>query len=376
MPFSEEQRDNLLYHLRQALRLQEGSSVEVDREDADTVHPIFVAHLRDLVSLREFKGHTRLGVKRSVLTPIAGLLDLYLPGGNIRAGEINKVWAWMETGVLPEVAGEGEALEEGDRLGYDDGTAQVTPEIADAIRLLQGMMSKQFPPSRDQSRLGPSRPLASEGGDRVQRSPAPRISAEPFYSSFPAGTDSQEAGFDQNELPRQGRRRGRQALSVEDVLGKAGGSTGRGGTSSVTDPQAAYFFRQALQSYPSVLAWQRNQGWKGQRNVTEGACLAGAIDHLAAENGGYEATTNLMSMEMLVRRLQGIVLAEHDPRDGWSTAAAWMEPIAGTSLPVNPVALRDVLKTAAQLRSAQGKAGDGKDGRGKGKGGARGENDE
>jgi hypothetical protein len=142
-------------------------------------------------------------------------------------------------------------------------------------------------------------------------------------------------------------------------------------------PQADYFFAQVFPNYTSVSAWARTHPWQGSRNKIEADLLAQVLDSLgresvAAGGRGLRDLTNNVSCELLVRRIQGLLLRERAGEDarGWAEARAWMEPLTGESLPVSAGACAKLDRAYRQHMGADG-GGDG-DGAGRGQPGRKG----
>ena len=221
----------------------------------------------------------------------------------------------------------------------------IDPELLQ--RLVQG--ARGAAPGRE--RTVPSRRGSTAGGEGL---PVSLLGVEEVEErggarSYPSGGVAEAAGLLTSAGP----------TTVADVLGAEGYNKGlKRGDKGMGEMQSLYFLRTTSASYPSVLAWARAYGWKNPRNKQEAIVLAALVDGLGREAGGHERTVGSFSLELLVRRLQGLCLLERDNRkNGGAICQRWVGAIfdADMGVPVGGSTLREVEKLAYQLNGTGGK---------------------
>lgn len=95
-------------------------------------------------------------------------------------------------------------------------------------------------------------------------------------------------------------------------------------------------------AYGSMLNWVRTVQWKHQRNRNECAAIAEAVDVLLSEGVAADS----LGIEILLRRINGVHLADSFNNWGVCTALPWTGP-NNSLLPRNT--LTSALKQAAQM---------------------------
>ena len=250
---------------------------------------------------------------------------------------LEPLFRWATSGESEDDEETGQSLNQAD----DQGLPTENQELAAAVAAL-GARLAAHPGTVD-----PPAPHATVASIREQRTAGPR-SQQPFPAAASVGLGT--------------------ATGAPSGLTASMFTYGSGATAGVRatlgsrhsllesapelhDCQAAYFLRQVMRSYPSVVAWVQAQQWTGARNRLEAEIFGVMADALGSEAGGFVNILDNMSLEIAVRRLQALrLLDENINGQGANLANSWMSPVMATvSLPLPPAALRNLVKTQALI---------------------------
>jgi hypothetical protein len=151
---------------------------------------------------------------------------------------------------------------------------------------------------------------------------------------------------------------------VAEILGNKGYQEGlTHAAPGMEGMQSLFFLRWLSSSHATVVSWVRAKGWKNDLRKAEALVLATVVDTLGREAGGHEHTVGTASLEILVRRLQGLCMLESNTRQlGALNNSEWLRSfvIMDGAEPIGSGALRDLQKVNTQIHGAQ-KGGGGRE---------------
>jgi uncharacterized membrane protein YgcG len=135
------------------------------------------------------------------------------------------------------------------------------------------------------------------------------------------------------------------------------------------EPMLLWFTSDKLRSYPSVHAWALAATWSTTRNRQEACYLAMMLDFQRSERGGaYADLADLMSSEMTVRRLMGLIMLDNPrSKNGLANMEQILAPVLGSDAGAPAAVLREMEKFN-RLLGGWGAGGSGGSGGGGGKG--------
>jgi hypothetical protein len=119
-------------------------------------------------------------------------------------------------------------------------------------------------------------------------------------------------------------------------------------SSALMRRQAPIFFQRVLSLHRSVFSWATSKRWAQERNGIEARTCAAVVDQILREHSfDYEKVEQLRSVEIMVRRLQGLTLAEQNlDGQGWYMANLLADPMLQDGLPIDQGLLGELQKTA------------------------------